>query len=337
MRSAFFMLLAANLAFMAWAGWIDRPAEARVVESATRLPRLWFAGETPGAERADRSETSSNGTTQPRKAAAQRNGAGPQTRNSAPPANERPVNASGATRTPEPARSEPRATSGSATGGGANPRSGRTTAPPTRTTNSAASGSGTTSSAAQREATPTQLAAALRQALPLNGRSFATAVRPGTGARCLTVGPFKDVSRSDRAISLLRDRGFEPSPRTESGSAWAGYWVYVGDLKSEAEQAEVLRKLEAAGIMDAHSMPDTGSGLQVSVGLFSDRGGADRRQRSVERMGLSAAMMEKNQNGTLYWVDLNPDSSRQPVPTEGLIALEEAGSRLEMKVCPRGA
>jgi len=335
MRSAFFMLFAANLAFMAWAGWIDRPAEARVVESATRLPRLWFAGETPGAERSGGSEIGSSGAAQPREPAAQRNGTSPQTRNSAPPANGRPVGASGTTRAPEPARSESRATGGSATGGGANPRSGRTAAP--RTTNGAASSSGTTSSAAQREGTPTQLAAALRQALPLNGQSFATAIRPGTGARCLTVGPFKDVARSDRAISLLRDRGFDPLQRTESGSAWAGYWVYVGDLKSEAEQAEVLRKLEAAGIMDAHSMPDTGSGLQVSVGLFSDRGGADRRQRSVERMGLSAAIMEKNQNGTLYWVDLNPDSSRQPVPTEGLIALEESGSRLEMKVCPRGA
>jgi hypothetical protein len=153
----------------------------------------------------------------------------------------------------------------------------------------------------------------------------------------LTVGPFKDVSRSGRAISLLRESGFTPKQRTENGDAWAGYWVYIGGLKSEAEQADILRKLEANGIMDAHSMPNTGDGLQVSVGLFSDRGGADRRSRSVQRLGLKADIMEKSQTGTLYWVDLNPDGSKQPVPTEGLIALEETGTRLEMKTCPRGA
>jgi hypothetical protein len=143
------------------------------------------------------------------------------------------------------------------------------------------------------------------------------------------------VERSERAASLLRERGFTPKQRTASGDAWAGYWVYIGDLKSEAEQADTLRKLEGAGILDAHSMPDTGEGLQVSVGLFSDRGGADRRLRSVNRLGLTAAIMEKSQTGTLYWVDLNPDASRQPVPTEGLLALEETGTRLELKVCPR--
>jgi hypothetical protein len=153
----------------------------------------------------------------------------------------------------------------------------------------------------------------------------------------LTVGPFKDVARSGRAISLLRERGFTPKQRAEDGAAWAGYWVYIGQLKSEAEQADILRKLEANGIMDAHSMPNTGDGLQVSVGLFSDRGGADRRSRSVQRLGLKADIMEKSQTGTLYWVDLNPDGSKQPVPTEGLIALEETGTRLEMKTCPRGA
>jgi hypothetical protein len=136
---------------------------------------------------------------------------------------------------------------------------------------------------------------------------------------------------------LLRENGFTPKQRTENGNSWAGYWVYIGGLKTEAEQADILRKLEGNGIMDAHSMPDTGDGLQVSVGLFSDRGGADRRSRSVQRLGLKADIMEKKQTGTLYWVDLNPDGSKQPVPTENLIALEEAGTRLEMKTCPRGA
>jgi cell division septation protein DedD len=198
--------------------------------------------------------------------------------------------------------------------------------------------SGTQASTQSRDASPAQLAAALRQASEDSGQSFATSVRSASAAaQCLTVGPFKDVARSSRAISLLRERGFTPKQRAENGASWAGYWVYVGGLKTEAEQAEVLRKLEANGIMDAHSMPDAGEGFQVSVGLFSDRGGANRRSNSVKRLGLNADIMEKSQTGTLYWVDLNPEGSKQAVPTESLIALEETGTRLEMKTCPRGA
>ena len=339
MRSAFFMLLAANLAFMAWAGWIDRPAEARVVESATRLPRLWFAGESPGdnAEKANRPR-SGGSTSRESNREDQIPAAAPRTKNQT-------SSATGASGTATP--------SGASTG---SPRGGEATRAPARTTgvstpastglsasantagSAAPKASGNSQGASSRDASPAQLAAALRQASEASGQSFATSVRSASAAaRCLTVGPFKDISRSGRAVSILRERGFTPKQRTENGDAWAGYWVYIGGLKSEAEQADILRKLEANGVMDAHSMPDTGDGLQVSVGLFSDRGGADRRSRSVQRLGLKADIMEKSQTGTLYWVDLNPDGSKQPVPTEGLLALEETGTRLEMKTCPRGA
>ena len=343
MRSAFFMLLAANLVFMAWAGWIDRPAEARVVESATRLPRLWFAGETPG-------DDATGGANQPRSGSAASRESNRQ--DQIPAAAPRAKNQT----------SSPTGASGTATPPGvptSSQRAAETARAPARTTsaspaartslsaNTGASGSASSSKAtggnaqgasSNRDASPTQLAAALRQAAEASGQSFATSVRSASAAaRCLTVGPFKDVARSGRAVSILRERGFTPKQRTENGDAWAGYWVYIGGLKSEAEQADILRKLEANGIMDAHSMPNTGDGLQVSVGLFSDRGGADRRSRSVQRLGLKADIMEKSQAGTLYWVDLNPDGSKQPVPTEGLIALEETGTRLEMKTCPRGA
>lgn len=45
MRVAFFVLLLVNLAFMAWAGWVDTPRQAKTPDATARLPRLKLVSE----------------------------------------------------------------------------------------------------------------------------------------------------------------------------------------------------------------------------------------------------------------------------------------------------
>ena len=47
MRVAFFALLFVNLAFLAWAQWVDAPPEAKTSESIAKLPRLKLVSELP--------------------------------------------------------------------------------------------------------------------------------------------------------------------------------------------------------------------------------------------------------------------------------------------------
>lgn len=49
MRAAFFLLVFANLAFLAWAEWIDVPQPAPSNDVYAKLPRLKLVGEQPGA------------------------------------------------------------------------------------------------------------------------------------------------------------------------------------------------------------------------------------------------------------------------------------------------
>jgi hypothetical protein len=56
-RAAFFLLLFANLAFLAWAEWIDVPQPAASNEVYAKLPRLKLVGEDP----ADRNRPTSSG------------------------------------------------------------------------------------------------------------------------------------------------------------------------------------------------------------------------------------------------------------------------------------
>ena len=161
------------------------------------------------------------------------------------------------------------------------------------------------------------------------------AAPPATTQRCVTVGPFSDPARADKAAVLLRDRGFSPRQRSEAGGAWQGFWVYIGGLKSRTDQAQVLQRLEQSGIRDAHVMPQSEEGWRVSVGLFSERSGADRRARAVHDLGLNAEVVERKQPAAMYWMDLNLEGSAQTLPMEGLFSLQDIGERLEVRECPK--
>ena len=180
-------------------------------------------------------------------------------------------------------------------------------------------------SAAPVSASGVQPVAALTE--PATGRAMAA-------SRCVSVGPFNDLAQAARGAALLRDRGFDPQQRAEEGEMWDGFWVFVGGLQTAADEAKVLKTLERAGISDARVMPETAAGRRVSIGLFSERERAEKRAQAVKRLGFAPEITERRQAGTVYWVDLDVGTNERTVPTEGLLSLESAGSRLEIRVCP---
>jgi SPOR domain len=151
--------------------------------------------------------------------------------------------------------------------------------------------------------------------------------------RCVTIGPFADPQRAREAADVLRGRGFAPRGRTAASGPPEGYWVFIGGLKSPADETGVLHRLESNGISDAKAMPDSDAGRRVSVGLFNALDGAERRARAVRHLGLDA-QVEPRLAEEAHWVDVSLDSSTQSLPAEGLLSLEEPGSRLEIKECP---
>jgi hypothetical protein len=163
----------------------------------------------------------------------------------------------------------------------------------------------------------------------------ATANNATLAGHCVSVGPFADPSRSAQGAALLRARGFSPRQRTVPGEPWSGYWVYVGDLAGEAQQLDVMRRLERSGISDAQVMPVSDEGRRVSVGLFSERQGAERRAKAVRDLGLKAEIAERKQSAAAYWVDLDLANNAHTLPTESLLSLEDSDVRLEIRECPK--
>jgi hypothetical protein len=155
-----------------------------------------------------------------------------------------------------------------------------------------------------------------------------------SASRCVSVGPFNDLARAARGAALLRERGFNPRQRAEESETWNGYWVYVGGLKSAADEAKVMKSLEQAGIVDARPMTEASDGRRVSVGLFSEKERAEKRAQALNRIGIRAAIVERKQASTVYWVDLDLGANDRTVPTEGMLSGADPGSRLEIRVCP---
>jgi hypothetical protein len=152
--------------------------------------------------------------------------------------------------------------------------------------------------------------------------------------RCISVGPFRDVSEAAHAASTLRGGGYDPRQRVAEGDVWAGVWVYLPlpTLRSAADQA--LAKLKAGGIDDALEMPGPNEGSVISLGLYSEPKRAQARVAQAQALGFNPGIADRKRTGNVYWIDIDlkpTDSLLNPSDLQG-----ESGRivRLEVKGCP---
>jgi hypothetical protein len=179
----------------------------------------------------------------------------------------------------------------------------------------------------------------------ISGGHGADAPHPETGAaptvglltnvkRCISVGPFRDVSEAAHAATTLRGGGYDPRQRVADGDVWAGVWVYLPLPVSRAAGDQILAKLKAGGIDDALEMPGPNDGSVISLGLYSESKRAQSRVAQAQALGFNPGIADRKRTGNVYWIDIDlkpTDSLLNPADLQG-----EAGRivRLEVKGCP---
>ena len=152
--------------------------------------------------------------------------------------------------------------------------------------------------------------------------------------RCVSVGPFRDVSEAARAAGALRGGGYDPRQRVADGEVWAGVWVYLPLPVVRAAADQALDRLKAAGIDDALEMPGPNDTSVISLGLFSGPKRAQARVAQAQALSLNPAIADRKRNGNVYWIDVDLK------PTEAMLKPNdlqgESGHivRLEVKACP---
>jgi hypothetical protein len=152
--------------------------------------------------------------------------------------------------------------------------------------------------------------------------------------RCISVGPFRDVSEAAHAASTLRGGGYDPRQRVADGEVWAGVWVYLPLPAARPVADQTLAKLKAGGIDDALEMPGPNEGPVISLGLYSEPKRAQTRVAQVQALGFNPGIADRKRNGNVYWIDIDlkpTDSLLNPADLQG-----ESGRivRLEVKGCP---
>jgi hypothetical protein len=152
--------------------------------------------------------------------------------------------------------------------------------------------------------------------------------------RCISVGPFRDVSEAAHAASTLRGGGYDPRQRVADGEVWAGVWVYLPLPSARPVAEQTLAKLKAGGIDDALEMPGPNDGSVISLGLYSEPKRAQIRVAQVQALGFNPGIADRKRNGNVYWIDIDlkpTDSLLNPSDLQG-----ESGRivRLEVKGCP---
>jgi hypothetical protein len=152
--------------------------------------------------------------------------------------------------------------------------------------------------------------------------------------RCISVGPFRDVSEAAHAATTLRGGGYDPRQRVADGEVWAGVWVYLQLPASRAAGDQILAKLKAGGIDDALEMPGPSDGSVISLGLYSEPKRAQARVAQAQALGFNPGIADRKRTGNVYWIDIDlkpTDSLLNPADLQG-----DAGRivRLEVKGCP---
>jgi hypothetical protein len=152
--------------------------------------------------------------------------------------------------------------------------------------------------------------------------------------RCISVGPFRDVSEAAHAATTLRGAGYDPRQRVADGEVWAGVWVYLPLPASRSNSEQLLVKLRAGGIDDALEMPGPNEGSVISLGLYSEAKRAQARVAQAQALGFNPGIADRKRTGNVYWIDIDlkpTDSLLNPADLQG-----ESGRivRLEVKACP---
>jgi hypothetical protein len=166
-------------------------------------------------------------------------------------------------------------------------------------------------------------------------------VAPGPGSavlltnvkRCISVGPFRDVSETARAASTLRSGGYDPRQRVAEGEVWAGVWVYL-PIPPARSSEQMLAKLKAAGIEDALEMPGPNESSVISLGLYGDQKRAQTRVAQAQALGFNPGIADRKRTGDVYWIDIDLKATDSVLKPSDLQSETGRIQRLEVKGCP---
>jgi cell division septation protein DedD len=172
-----------------------------------------------------------------------------------------------------------------------------------------------------------------------SNRSRPETVTIEAGPRCISIGPFQDLSSAAQASATLRSAGRESRQRLEQGQLWVGYWVSVPGFAKREDAERAVARLKQNGITDVYislSGAEPESASVVSLGVFKESDRAQRLLAEAKALGFPAQISDRTRAGSVYWVDADFPSPQPNFDFSTLGAQPGKILRLEQRDCPKG-
>ncbi len=181
-------------------------------------------------------------------------------------------------------------------------------------------------------APPSEVPAEVAATIELAGSQLVV-IAPGDQAQCASVGPFLDLAGAGEFAAAVRARGLQPSQRLIASDVWVGYSVMLPPMRSREEARAVAAALREAGIEDLYIEPGGALRNAISLGLFSQRAGADRHAGRIRALGYEPQIRDRTRTADVYFVDFEVPAGERV----DLSRFERQGRRLSNGVCEAAA
>jgi len=124
---------------------------------------------------------------------------------------------------------------------------------------------------------------------------------------CSSIGPFATQADMRGAINALTPLVSRIQYREAHATETRGYWVYLPALSSREQALAIARQLSAKGVRDYYVVTAGDQQNTISLGLFRDRGNADKRRNEVAALGFVPELVTRTEELPVYWLDFASD------------------------------
>ncbi|MFO8155507.1 MAG: hypothetical protein ACQERR_06120 [Pseudomonadota bacterium] len=132
------------------------------------------------------------------------------------------------------------------------------------------------------------------------------------GAQCHAIGPMPSSDQIESIQERARDEGLQVMDRWSEETEMPRYWVHIPPADDMGTAREILRRLEQRGVEDIQLINSGRMARGISLGLFSTRAAAERRETGIRVQGFDTNVREVAVQAEGHWIVVRTDSG-EPV------------------------
>jgi hypothetical protein len=157
--------------------------------------------------------------------------------------------------------------------------------------------------AQRKDLATSEAASAASGTAPVVAPSAATGALAANAVACAAYGPFASDDVVQLAAGRLKPLGLDVTDHLVPGKSKLGYWVYLPPFGSKREADAAAALLKKRGVKDIYVVTDEANRNAISLGVFTQKSGAQDRQKEMHKMGYHALMAERFRDEPRYWLD----------------------------------